>query len=48
MRVLYGKYRTVGTFDVRRQSAINIIIYIYIYVYIISIFRRIGIYMYII
>ena len=36
--VLYGKYRTVGTFDVRRESAINIIIiyvYNYIYIYII-------------
>ena len=31
--VVYGKYRTAGTFDVRRQNAINIYIYIYIYIY---------------
>ena len=28
--VLYGKYRTVVTFDVRHQNAINIYNYIYI------------------
>ena len=29
--MLYGKYRTVGTFDVRRESALNIyIIYMYV------------------
>ena len=40
--MLYGKYRTVGTFDVRCQSAININInkYIYIYMYIYECSRR--------
>ena len=45
--VLYGKYRTVGTFDVRHESAINIIIiYVYNYIYI-YIYIRIIIYIYI-